>query len=38
MGRVIELRGEGDRAQACVDFGDGRPRWFLLRYAPLVKL
>jgi DNA helicase-2/ATP-dependent DNA helicase PcrA len=38
MGRIVELRGEAERAQACVDFGDGKTRWFLLRYAPLVKL
>lgn len=38
MGRVVELRGEGDRAQAGVDFGDGNTRWFVLRYAPLEKL
>ncbi|HEV2086945.1 MAG TPA: DNA helicase PcrA [Cryptosporangiaceae bacterium] len=38
MGRVMELRGEAERAQACVDFGDGKGRWFLLRYAPLEKL
>ena len=38
MGRVVEMRGEAERAQACVDFGDGRARWFLLRYAPLEKL
>jgi DNA helicase-2/ATP-dependent DNA helicase PcrA len=38
LGRVIELRGEAERAQACVDFGDGKGRWFLLRYAPLEKL
>jgi len=38
LGRVVEKRGDGDRAQACVDFGDGKGRWFLLRYAPLEKL
>ncbi|GAA0230248.1 DNA helicase PcrA [Cryptosporangium japonicum] len=38
LGRVVEKRGDGDRAQAAVDFGDGKPRWFLLRYAPLEKL
>lgn len=38
LGQVIELRGEGERAQAGVDFGDGAVRWFLLRYAPLEKL
>ena len=38
LGRVVEVRGEAERAQACVDFGDGKGRWFLLRYAPLEKL
>ncbi|MFG1926668.1 DNA helicase PcrA [Cryptosporangium sp. NPDC048952] len=38
LGRVVEKRGDGDRAQAAVDFGDGKARWFLLRYAPLDKL
>lgn len=38
MGRVVQLRGEGDKRQAGVDFGDGAVRWFVLRYAPLDKL
>jgi DNA helicase-2/ATP-dependent DNA helicase PcrA len=38
MGRVVELRGEADKAQAGVDFGDGKVRWFVLRYAPLDKI
>jgi DNA helicase-2/ATP-dependent DNA helicase PcrA len=38
MGRVVELRGEAEKAQAGVDFGDGKVRWFVLRYAPLEKI
>lgn len=38
MGRVTDLRGEAEKQQAGVDFGDGNIRWFVLRYAPLVKL
>jgi DNA helicase-2/ATP-dependent DNA helicase PcrA len=38
LGRVVELRGAADKAQAGVDFGDGKVRWFVLRYAPLEKL
>jgi DNA helicase-2/ATP-dependent DNA helicase PcrA len=38
LGRVVELRGEADKAQAGVDFGDGKVRWFVLRYAPLDKI
>ncbi|MGH3544866.1 MAG: DNA helicase PcrA [Mycobacteriales bacterium] len=38
MGTVAELRGEADKAQAGVDFGDGVVRWFVLRFAPLEKL
>ncbi len=38
MGRVVELRGVAEKAQAGVDFGDGATRWFVLRYAPLEKL
>lgn len=38
LGRVVEMRGAAEKAQAGVDFGDGRVRWFVLRYAPLDKL
>jgi DNA helicase-2/ATP-dependent DNA helicase PcrA len=38
MGRVVELRGDAEKAQAGVDFGDGKVRWFVLRYAPLQKI
>jgi DNA helicase-2/ATP-dependent DNA helicase PcrA len=38
MGRVVELRGDADKAQAGVDFGDGKARWFVLRFAPLEKI
>jgi DNA helicase-2/ATP-dependent DNA helicase PcrA len=40
MGRVVGLRGEGERLQAQVDFGTGpgSEKWFLLRFAPLDKL
>ncbi|MGH3426789.1 MAG: hypothetical protein ACRD3Q_00740, partial [Terriglobales bacterium] len=38
MGTVVELRGEAEKAQAGVDFGDGVVRWFVLRFAPLEKL
>jgi DNA helicase-2/ATP-dependent DNA helicase PcrA len=38
LGRVVEMRGEADKAQAGVDFGDGKVRWFVLRYAPLEKI
>ncbi len=38
MGRVVEMRGDAEKAQAGVDFGDGKVRWFVLRYAPLQKL
>lgn len=39
LGTVIDTRGEGDRAQAQVDFGgDTGVKWLLLRFAPLEKL
>jgi len=37
LGRVVEIKGSGPRAQACVDFGDG-PKWLVVRHAPLQKL
>jgi len=38
LGRVVEMRGDAEKAQAGVDFGDGKVRWFVLRYAPLEKI
>ena len=39
MGTVVATTGAGDRGEATVDFGDGgKPKRFLLRYAPLTKL
>ncbi|HZE41147.1 MAG TPA: DNA helicase PcrA [Stackebrandtia sp.] len=37
MGVVIETKGTGPRAQACVDFGDG-PKWLVVRHAPIQRL
>ncbi len=39
LGTVIDTRGDGEKAQARVDFGgDTGVKWLLLRYAPLEKL
>jgi DNA helicase-2/ATP-dependent DNA helicase PcrA len=38
VGRVVSTFGAGEQAQASIDFGDGRPRTLLLRYAPVEKL
>ncbi|GAB3997918.1 hypothetical protein GCM10029992_22260 [Glycomyces albus] len=38
MGRVVELKGAGPRAQARIDFGDGEPKWVILRLAPVSKI
>ncbi|WP_026930968.1 DNA helicase PcrA [Glycomyces tenuis] len=38
LGRVVELKGSGPRAQARIDFGDGEPKWVILRLAPITKL
>ena len=39
LGTVVAASGQGDKAEATVDFSDGeKPRRFLLRYAPLEKL
>jgi DNA helicase-2/ATP-dependent DNA helicase PcrA len=38
LGRVVELKGSGPRAQARIDFGDGEPKWVILRLAPVAKL
>ncbi|MFV0460942.1 MAG: DNA helicase PcrA [Actinomycetales bacterium] len=38
LGRVVSVTGEGDRAQAEIDFGSEGVRRLLLRYAPVDKL
>ena len=38
LGSVVRVEGDGDRAMAHVDFGDGPVKRLLLRYAPLEKL
>ena len=38
MGRVVELKGSGPRAQARIDFGSGEPKWVILRLAPIAKI
>ena len=38
LGTVIRVEGQGDRAMAHIDFGDGPPKRLLLRYAPVTKL
>ncbi|MFW6694625.1 DNA helicase PcrA [Streptomyces sp. MAR4 CNX-425] len=38
MGTVVEVSGSGANAQATIDFGDGRAKKLLLRYAPVEKL
>jgi DNA helicase-2/ATP-dependent DNA helicase PcrA len=38
VGTVVEARGDGDKAQAQIDFGSSGLKWLLLRYAPLEKL
>jgi DNA helicase-2/ATP-dependent DNA helicase PcrA len=38
MGSVVGTAGQGDNAEATVDFGSGGLKRFLLRYAPLEKL
>ncbi|WP_026257385.1 DNA helicase PcrA [Actinopolymorpha alba] len=38
MGSVVSTAGQGDNAEATVDFGSGGVKRFLLRYAPLQKL
>ena len=37
-GTVVGLEGSGGSMVAKVDFGEGKPRRLLLRYAPLKKL
>ncbi|MFJ5550779.1 DNA helicase PcrA [Streptomyces sp. NPDC093225] len=38
LGSVMEVKGAGADAQATIDFGDGKPKRLLLRYAPVQKL
>lgn len=38
LGTVLEVTGQGRRAVANVDFGDGAVKKLMLRYAPLTKL
>ncbi|UED84552.1 DNA helicase PcrA [Streptomyces profundus] len=38
MGTVVAVQGEGDRAEASIDFGGEKPKRLLLRYAPVEKL
>ncbi|MEY5145477.1 MAG: helicase PcrA, partial [Actinomycetota bacterium] len=38
MGKVLSVIGEGDKAQATVDFGSVGHKRLLLRYAPLEKI
>ncbi|MDT4912230.1 MAG: ATP-dependent helicase UvrD/PcrA [Pseudonocardiales bacterium] len=39
MGTVVDTRGDGDGAQAQIDFGAGTGvKWLMLRYAPVQKL
>ncbi|GGP90705.1 DNA helicase PcrA [Streptomyces roseolilacinus] len=38
LGTVTALAGSGGDAQATIDFGDGKPKRLLLRYAPVEKL
>jgi DNA helicase-2/ATP-dependent DNA helicase PcrA len=38
LGTVVATSGAGEKAEASVDFGDGKPKRLLLRYAPVEKL
>ncbi|PJM94271.1 DNA helicase PcrA [Streptomyces sp. CB01373] len=38
LGTVVAVAGTGDKAQATIDFGDGKAKRLLLRYAPVEKL
>ncbi|GAA0926451.1 DNA helicase PcrA [Streptomyces thermoalcalitolerans] len=38
LGTVIAVKGTGSNAEATIDFGDGKPKRLLLRYAPVEKL
>ncbi|MZD09393.1 UvrD-helicase domain-containing protein [Streptomyces sp. SID5785] len=38
LGTVVGVNGQGDKAEATIDFGDPKPKRLLLRYAPVEKL
>jgi DNA helicase-2/ATP-dependent DNA helicase PcrA len=38
LGTVVAVTGEGDRAEATIDFGSFGEKRLLLRYAPVEKL
>ncbi|MFE6287520.1 DNA helicase PcrA [Streptomyces sp. NPDC057877] len=38
LGTVVALKGTGEKAEASIDFGDGKAKRLLLRYAPVEKL
>ncbi|AIS00078.1 DNA helicase PcrA [Streptomyces glaucescens] len=38
LGTVVAVKGTGVNAEATIDFGDGKPKRLLLRYAPVEKL
>ncbi|MEV5431446.1 DNA helicase PcrA [Streptomyces sp. NPDC052701] len=38
LGTVVAVRGADANAEATIDFGDGKPKRLLLRYAPVEKL
>ncbi|MEV0177895.1 DNA helicase PcrA [Streptomyces sp. NPDC050625] len=38
LGTVLAVTGQGDNAQATIDFGDAKPKRLVLRYAPVEKL
>ncbi|MFF9211267.1 MULTISPECIES: DNA helicase PcrA [unclassified Streptomyces] len=38
LGTVVAVKGTADKAEATIDFGDGKPKRLLLRYAPVEKL
>jgi DNA helicase-2/ATP-dependent DNA helicase PcrA len=38
LGKVVAISGEGDRAEATIDFGSVGEKRLLLRYAPVEKL
>ncbi|GAB2861355.1 DNA helicase PcrA [Streptomyces deserti] len=38
LGTVAAVKGTGANAEATIDFGDGKPKRLLLRYAPVEKL
>ncbi|WP_418958647.1 DNA helicase PcrA [Streptomyces tritici] len=38
LGTVVAVKGSGSDAQAQIDFGGDKPKWLLLRYAPVEKL